>query len=210
MSVAHTRATPPKCLPQSLDRIRDISNGNPPLKWATSLHGQIQVTTPPLNTAISMTVSTNSPKHQEITPTTPTGPNAVTGSNWKRSYKQTYEYDAFFNMSRKTSSDRRSPMSTSFSSLLNYELAYEYSPEKPHQAARIGERYYGYDTNGNLIEESSAPIGQSETGEAPREQRIGDVRRVDQGWGYEFDNRQKRERLPEILQVGTRRTALPR
>ena len=121
----------------------------------------------------------------------PYGPNAVTGSNWKRSYKQTYEYDAFFNMSRKTSSDRRSPMSTSFSSLLNYELAYEYSPEKPHQAARIGERYYGYDANGNLIEESSAPIGQSEAGEAPREQRIGDVRRVDQGWGYEFDTEEK-------------------
>ena len=82
-------------------------------------------------------------------------------------------------------------MSTSFSSLLNYELADEYSPEKPHQAVRIGERYYGCDTNGNLIEESSAPIGQSEAGEAPREQRISDVRRVDQGWGYEFDTEEK-------------------
>ena len=41
------------------------------------------------------------------------------------------------------------------------------------------------------IKENSAPIGQSEAGEAPREQRIGDVRRVDQGWGYEFDTEEK-------------------
>ena len=110
------------------------------IKWAISPHGQIRVTMPPSNTATALMVSISSPRASGDYTNYPYGPNAVTGSNWKRSYKQTYEYDAFFNMSRKTSSDSRSPMSTSFSSLLNYELALRIQPgEAPSGSPHRGE-----------------------------------------------------------------------
>ena len=53
----------------------------------------------------------------------------------------------------------------------------------PTQPKKIGEMYYAYDPNGNTIEESIIPAGQSRPGEDPNLTRIGKVRIADQGFG---------------------------
>ena len=61
--------------------------------------------------------------------------------SWSRSYSQRYSYDEFFNMSRKVSSERRSP-GTGIPGRFDYDLGYVYDVEKPHQARRIGDYYF--------------------------------------------------------------------
>ena len=83
-------------------------------------------------------------------------------------------------MSRKVSSEKRSP-GTGIPGRFDYDLGYVYDVEKPHQARRIGDYYFGYDDNGNIIRESDLPPGSGEEYEAP--ERIGDVRVADRAWG---------------------------
>lgn len=107
------------------------------------------------------------------------------GVRWQRSYTQEYTYDGFFNMSRKVSSERRRPTAEEVGEF-NYELDYIYDASKPHQAARIGDKYFGYDDNGNLITESRQPPEVKGGYEAP--ERIGEVRVADRAWGMGEDS----------------------
>ena len=103
-------------------------------------------------------------------------------TGWQRSYSQEYSYDKFFNMSRKVSSEKSSSDApvTDEPDQFDYELDYIYDTAKPHQAIRIGDYYFSYDENGNVISESNRPLKAIEKAE-----RIGDVRVIDRAWGME-------------------------
>ena len=97
------------------------------------------------------------------------------------SYSQLFQFDSIGNLTRKASSHRISPQRATVP-LLNYQLDYQYYADKPHQAERIGNLWYRYDDNGNLIEEhegghSASPLTEAELW------RIGDVRIVNRGFG---------------------------
>ena len=129
------------------------------------------------------------------------------------SYSQQLSYDAIGNLTRKASSARTTPqLPVGFS--LNYLLDYKYYEGKPHQAERIGEMWYRYDGNGNLIEEregghSTHPLGEAELW------RLGEVRVANRGFGltaetpeaegvharyyvWDEENRLKRSIEPEL------------
>ena len=101
--------------------------------------------------------------------------------NWREQYTQSFSYDGLGNITAKSSTQNRFPESDQGS--LNYNLDYEYDENKPYQPKKIGEMYYAYDPNGNTIEESVIPAGQSRPGEDPNLTRIGKVRIADQGFG---------------------------
>ena len=101
--------------------------------------------------------------------------------NWREQYTQSFSYDGLGNITAKRSTQNRFPESDEGS--LNYNLDYEYDENKPYQPKKIGEMYYAYDPNGNTIEESVIPAGQSRPGEDPNLTRIGKVRIADQGFG---------------------------
>ena len=101
--------------------------------------------------------------------------------NWREQYTQSFSYDGLGNITAKSSTQNRFPESDEGS--LNYNLDYEYDENKPYQPKKIGEMYYAYDPNGNTIEESIIPAGQSRPGEDPNLTRIGKVRIADQGFG---------------------------
>ena len=102
--------------------------------------------------------------------------------DWRQEYSQNFSYDALGNITRKISTQSRLPQSSGALSL-NYQLDYEYDENKPRQATKIGEMYYGYDPNGNLIEESVIPVGRSRAGQAANITQIGKVRIADRGFG---------------------------
>ena len=81
-------------------------------------------------------------------------------TEYKSSYSQIFTYDAIGNMTAKTSSVSNSP-GASLGDDLNYSLAYSYYSGKAHQAERIGDLYYRYDGNGNIIEERAGGHGTS-------------------------------------------------
>ena len=101
--------------------------------------------------------------------------------NWREQYTQSFSYDGLGNITAKRSTQNRFPESDQGS--LNYNLDYEYDENKPYQPKKIGEMYYAYDPNGNTIEESVIPAGQSRPGEDPNLTQIGKVRIADQGFG---------------------------
>jgi RHS repeat-associated protein len=64
-------------------------------------------------------------------------------------YEQNYSFDAIGNMTKKVSSINNS---NSDPRGLNYQLAYVYGGS-PHRAIQIGNTYYEYDGNGNVVQE---------------------------------------------------------
>ena len=83
---------------------------------------------------------------------------------WRNSYQQSYRYDRIGNMTGKTSSNQISPSAVQ-PGHLNYDLAYTYDADRPHQATRIGELAYRYDANGNLTH-VFIPTAEDPNGEA--------------------------------------------
>ncbi len=73
-------------------------------------------------------------------------------------YQQSFAYDAIGNLSGKTSSSTTSP-TQSLGADLNYTLGYSYYAGKGHQAEQIGNLYYRYDGNGNVIEQREGGHG---------------------------------------------------
>ena len=102
--------------------------------------------------------------------------------DWREEYSQNFSYDALGNITSKISTQTRFPQSSGVLNL-NYQLDYEYDENKPRQATKIGEMYYGYDPNGNLTEESVIPVGQSRAGQAANITQIGKVKMADRGFG---------------------------
>jgi RHS repeat-associated protein len=76
---------------------------------------------------------------------------------YNSNYTQTFAFDSIGNMTDKTSSSLYSTVQPPGANL-NYKLQYEYLPGT-HKAGRIGDTYYGYDGNGNLItEQAGSPV----------------------------------------------------
>lgn len=64
-------------------------------------------------------------------------------------YTQNFTYDTIGNMLSKVSTLTRYPAKAE-DQKLNYNLAYSYAPDHPHQATQVGDMHYKYDANGNL------------------------------------------------------------
>ncbi len=73
-------------------------------------------------------------------------------------YAQEFSFDVLGNMTRKTSSVSTSP-SRQVGENLNYSGDYSYYPGAAHRIERIGDMYYRYDGNGNVIEEREGGHG---------------------------------------------------
>ncbi len=106
-------------------------------------------------------------------------------SEGTNTYTQQFSFDAIGNLTRKASAASTNPH-LSVGSSLNYLLDYRYYEGKPHQAERIGDLWYRYDSNGNLVEEregghSPVPLGEAETWS------LGDVHVVNRGFGLTVD-----------------------
>ena len=81
-------------------------------------------------------------------------------------YSQDYVYDSLGNFLQKDSSQRYIP-STTPKGALNYEQDYTYYEGTPHRVQWIGNIYYSYDKNGNVIEErKGGPSAEAEAGES--------------------------------------------
>jgi RHS repeat-associated protein len=77
--------------------------------------------------------------------------------SYNSNYTQTFAFDSIGNMTDKTSNSLYSTVQPPGVNL-NYKLQYEYLPGT-HKASRIGDTYYGYDGNGNLItEQAGSPV----------------------------------------------------
>jgi RHS repeat-associated protein len=72
---------------------------------------------------------------------------------YNSTYQQTFAFDSIGNMTNKTSNSLYSTVQPPGVNL-NYKLQYEYLPGT-HKASRIGDMYYGYDGNGNLVTEQA-------------------------------------------------------
>ena len=87
-----------------------------------------------------------------------------TGSlDYTSDYSQNFTFDSIGNMQTKSSSQYYSPARVGAGNL-NYEYDFEYYKNKPHQAERIGNLWYIYDDNGNVIEEREGGHSSSENG----------------------------------------------
>jgi RHS repeat-associated protein len=96
-------------------------------------------------------------------------------------YNQVFTYDSIGNMTSKVSTSKTTPKTT-VGDDLNYSNAYSYYAGKAHQAERIGDLYYRYDLNGNMIEEREDGHGTNAV-TAGTIKTTGDVRSTDTGFG---------------------------
>jgi RHS repeat-associated protein len=102
-------------------------------------------------------------------------------SGW---YEQEYRYDETGNMTEKKSASRVD-VQQRFINDLNYTLEYEYYEGKSHQAKRIGDRYYEYDLNGNVVDvREGGPRQRAQSG-GNQLYREGDLRWTDYGIGLD-------------------------
>jgi|GEM_PF-1170765 len=72
--------------------------------------------------------------------------------DYKSTYTQDFTFDSLGNMTNKNSRHFFTPLRSGYGNL-NYDYDYEYYDDKPHQAKRIGNMWYLYDSNGNVTEE---------------------------------------------------------
>ncbi len=99
------------------------------------------------------------------------------------SYAQSFNFDALGNVTRKTSTETGTPPEHPWEDL-DYDLSYQYYRGKVHQAERIGNIWYRYDANGNLVEERRSGHGQDPV-EDPWVRTSGDLGTVNRGFGLE-------------------------
>ena len=102
-------------------------------------------------------------------------------NDYVSTYNQSFAYDSLGNLTQKTSSCSTNP-SKSLGDDLNYGQSYSYYAGKAHQAEIIGNLYYRYDANGNMIEERQGGHGTG-TVLAGTVQKEGNLRMTDTGFG---------------------------
>ncbi|MDR2020698.1 MAG: hypothetical protein LBQ14_08050 [Treponema sp.] len=73
-------------------------------------------------------------------------------------YEQRFSFDKTGNMTRKADTGAVNN-GTRVGAELNYDLEYEYYGGYAHRAERIGNRYYKYDGNGNVVTERDGGHG---------------------------------------------------
>jgi RHS repeat-associated protein len=73
-------------------------------------------------------------------------------TTYETRYRQRFTFDVNGNMTNKTSEERTNRGARK-GDVLNYTLDYEYYAGYAHRAEKIGNMYYRYDGNGNVVEE---------------------------------------------------------
>ena len=100
-------------------------------------------------------------------------------------YSQLFEFDTdgLGNMTSKVSSETVSPQKT-IGDNLNYSFDYVYDEKYAHRLINAGDRYYKYDSNGNIICEQDGAFDGSEAVSYHKiSQESEDVYSTDYGWG---------------------------
>ena len=105
---------------------------------------------------------------------------------FKSDYSQvfTFDPDGLGNMTSKVSTEIVSPQKT-IGDNLNYSFNYVYDENYAHRLVRAGDRYYKYDSNGNIIceQDGSFEGNGEETVYHKITQEADDVYSTDYGWG---------------------------
>ena len=113
------------------------------------------------------------------------GPYPWRGEGWHKgytsSYSQSFGFDALGNMTRKTSTESGTAHEPPRAEL-SYDLSYQYYAGKVHQAERIGDMWYRYDANGNLVEERKWGHGE-DSADGPWVKSSGAVGMSNRGFG---------------------------
>ncbi len=106
-------------------------------------------------------------------------------NHYTSEYNQSYDFDLMGNMLNKKSMSSVQPAQT-VGDDLNYELQYIYDEEYAHRVKQIGNMYYEYDANGNVVLEREGEI--REGGETERlfeiEDEAENVYSSDYGWAF--------------------------
>ena len=118
-------------------------------------------------------------------------PYQSTVPEFKSDYTQTFAFDSIGlgNMTSKISSESVTPQKT-IGDNLNYSFNYVYDDSYAHRLVSAGDRYYKYDSNGNIIcEQDGAFDGSDETVAYHRiTQEAENVYSTDYGWGLFKDD----------------------
>ena len=107
--------------------------------------------------------------------------------DYRAEYHQTFTFDdtGLGNMTKKTSHTVKSDKRI-IGDDLDYTLDYVYDGDYVHRAAKIGNRYYEYDENGNVILEQGGEIVKNDTGITYTVTNLGnDTHVADYGWGID-------------------------
>ncbi|WP_288985717.1 toxin TcdB middle/N-terminal domain-containing protein [uncultured Treponema sp.] len=105
---------------------------------------------------------------------------------FKSNYSQTFAFDdiGLGNMTSKVSSESITPQKT-IGDNLNYSFAYNYDENYAHRLINAGDRYYKYDSNGNIIceQDGSFESNGEDASYHKITQETKDVYSTDYGWG---------------------------
>ena len=110
---------------------------------------------------------------------------------FKSKYSQIFEFDAdgLGNMTGKASQETVTPQK-SIGDNLNYSFKYVYDENYAHRLVSAGERYYKYDSNGNIVMEQDGSFEANGTEGAYHRinRETDDVYSTDYGWGLYKDS----------------------
>jgi len=113
--------------------------------------------------------------------------------DYTSNYKQTFGFDSLGmgNMTAKISSVYTNPSRT-IGEDLNYSLEYEYDENYAHRVKRIGNRYYSYDENGNVVLEQDEPITTQDEQRYEIQELGENLYGVEYGWALENEEEQNK------------------
>jgi len=103
-------------------------------------------------------------------------------TDFTSTYQQRYSYDSIGNIQTKSSEVVNVP-AVSRGQALNYQLEYQYYANKPHQVEQIGQLWYSYDGNGNVIEERAGGHSAASAAVNAELQQEGNLYILDYGFG---------------------------
>lgn len=108
-------------------------------------------------------------------------------------YKQTFRFDTLGmgNMTSKVSSVYNNP-DRLLGENINYSLEYEYDRNYAHRVKRIGNRYYSYDENGNVVLEQDEPITAQDEQRYEIQELGENLYGVEYGWALENEEEQNK------------------
>ena len=108
-------------------------------------------------------------------------------------YKQTFRFDTLGmgNMTSKVSSVYNNP-DRLLGENINYSLEYEYDRNYAHLVKRIGNRYYSYDENGNVVLEQDEPITAQDEQRYEIQELGENLYGVEYGWALENEEEQNK------------------
>ena len=113
--------------------------------------------------------------------------------DYTSNYKQTFGFDSLGmgNMTAKISSVHNNP-DRLLGENINYSLEYEYDEHFAHRVKRIGNRYYSYDENGNVVLEQDEPITTQDEQRYEIQELGENLYGVEYGWALENEEEQNK------------------